>query len=207
MLYWLQSRPDWPLPPDLMLQLSDSTRARLAGLRPERGLQLLLGRLLLLHAARQQLDPALQLADLTEHPDGYPWLPAYPECRGSISHTGELLAVVFNPAGRCGLDIEIGRPRQFARLAEKFCPEDARWLAAGGEATASERFYQLWTLREAAYKGGWREHVVGEPPARCGTGGPLPGWDSVLLTDEVRATVVWPTTCRIEPVRLDAAGL
>ncbi|WP_051279122.1 4'-phosphopantetheinyl transferase family protein [Chitinilyticum aquatile] len=208
-VFWLHMPAAMPLPADLALRLSASSQGRLAGMtHASRALQFVLGRLLLLHAARALLAPDLRLADLAEHADGYPVLPDYPVCRASISHSGTVLAVALNPAGACGLDIEAEQPRNYARLARKFCPADERWLAeADDEPDARTRFYTLWTLREAAYKGGWRAHVVGEPPALSGDAGPLPAWDTTQLAPDLRATLVWPQPCRIAPCAVTAAAL
>ncbi len=190
------------------MPLSASTAARLAGIsRPERAQQLLLGRLLLLHAARITLSPQLTLADIAEHPDGYPWLPDWPDSSASLSHSGEILAVALNPDGACGLDIEQQRPRNVLRLAEKFCATDQQELAALDSAAQLQRFYLHWTLREAAYKGGWRAHVVGEPAALHGDADPLPGWDSVLFAPALRCTLVWPGPCQIDLHEIGSAEL
>ncbi len=65
----------------------------------------------------------------------------------------------------CGVDIEMPRPRNWAALGKQaYSAGDLGWLLAASDGfTMQHRFYTLWTLREAAFKGGHREHVYGPP--------------------------------------------
>jgi hypothetical protein len=81
---------------------------------------------------------------------------AAPGERGkSVSHSGGFAALAVGPAGsRFGVDLErvdLRRdPQRLARFA--FDAQEAAQMAALSEAARTERFYALWTLKEAAIK-------------------------------------------------------
>lgn len=66
----------------------------------------------------------------------------------SLSHSGQNVAVAVGSGGPLGIDVEMHRARDFARLAAyAFGPQEAV-VAARRDAD----FYRLWTLREAMGK-------------------------------------------------------
>lgn len=73
----------------------------------------------------------------------------------SLSHSGGHALCGQAPADwAVGVDLERVRPRDIAALAAWVCSEPERdWLLrAGGQAAQLERFYVLWTLKEAFVK-------------------------------------------------------
>jgi len=104
---------------------------------------------------KQQLANYLQVPattlpfSVTAH--GRPFLPDYPGTDFNLSHTGEWIALAIGPGnGRIGLDIETIDPT-FPALGiarEFFLPEECLWLSQG----PIERFFQLWTVKEALMK-------------------------------------------------------
>lgn len=71
----------------------------------------------------------------------------------SVSHTGNIWAVLI--CGReCGLDIQLGRDADVRALSERwFSPEDAAYIAdAAEEKERKDRFFRVWTRREALVK-------------------------------------------------------
>jgi 4'-phosphopantetheinyl transferase len=72
----------------------------------------------------------------------------------SLSHSGGYAALHVGTAGsRVGIDIETSRPRNFQSLAGlAFAPQEARQLQALPQPAVMQRFYLLWTLKEAFAK-------------------------------------------------------
>jgi 4'-phosphopantetheinyl transferase len=73
----------------------------------------------------------------------------------NLSHSGgQAVVAVRAGAAAIGVDIESHRPgRRFAALAERyFSSEEVRALSAVHAEARSERFYDLWTLKEAYLK-------------------------------------------------------
>ncbi|GGP23118.1 4'-phosphopantetheinyl transferase family protein [Silvimonas iriomotensis] len=180
---------------------SAATRARLSGIsHAPRQRQLMLGRLLLLDTARKLAGPTLSLADLVEREEASPCFAGWPTLAMSISHTANWLgvAVAHTPGLQLGLDLEQARPRKILALAKHACDEaDLAWVAAADEDSRSARFYRLWTLREAAYKGGLRQHVYGEPPMHGYVTAPQQDHHSGVLPDNL----YWAVSCN-QPVEL-----
>ncbi|STR44806.1 phosphopantetheinyl transferase [Iodobacter fluviatilis] len=140
--------------------LSASSKAKLAAIQsPTRAQQFILGRLLLAQAASQFLGIEYMAGDIEEG-EFFPYLSRATHLHASISHSGDSLGVTVNPQ-RIGLDIESCRPKaNIAKLAEFALHQDeASWVSAVPE-ESQERFYLLWTLREAAFKAGIREQVI-----------------------------------------------
>lgn len=77
----------------------------------------------------------------------------------NISHSKEALAVfvvlgLSSPKISVGCDIECIRPR-VSRLniaREWFCPQESQWILAGNANERVERFYRIWTAKEAWLK-------------------------------------------------------
>lgn len=142
------------------IQLSASSQAKLAGIKsPLRAQQFILGRVMLARAAREISGENYPVSDISEG-ESFPFFARAPGWHGSISHSGDWLAVTVN-LQRTGLDLESCRFKpDIARLAQfALHPDEASWVNAQTE-DAQERFYLLWTLREAAFKAGLRKHVI-----------------------------------------------
>lgn len=79
---------------------------------------------------------------------------AVPLAAMSLSHSGGHAVCVSAPQGwKVGVDLERIRPRDVLRLAEWVCtPAEQEALAALEGAAQLERFYLLWTLKEAFIK-------------------------------------------------------
>lgn len=75
-------------------------------------------------------------------------------CALSLSHSGGHALCARAPAGwEVGVDLERLRPRDTAALAAWVCDGAERvWLARAGAQRRLERFYLLWTLKEAFVK-------------------------------------------------------
>lgn len=144
-------------------QLSNSSQNRLAQLRTEtRARQFILGRWLMAAAATRLLDRPLALEAIDDH-GPFPVFANQADLHASISHSANLLGVVVSKGTRIGLDIEnASRTRDYLALAKRafHADEVAQLSPLSGEALASA-FYRIWTWREAAYKAGLSEQVVG----------------------------------------------
>jgi len=83
-------------------------------------------------------------------PGGRLYLPDFPRCCFNLSHTGDWIALVICQEGRIGVDLETVHPTfpalEIAR--EFFLPAEHDWIAAG----PIERFFHLWTAKEALMK-------------------------------------------------------
>lgn len=79
---------------------------------------------------------------------------AMPPAALSLSHSGGHAVCASAPAGwQLGADLERVRPREVLRLAEWVCAPAEQATLAGLEGAAQlERFYLLWTLKEAFIK-------------------------------------------------------
>ena len=97
--------------------------------------------------ARCELERAASLALLANTN-----APAMP--RRSLSHSGGCAAIAIAPAGcLAGVDIEVTTPRDVQSISRfAFAPDETRELLALAEPEATERFYILWTLKEAFAK-------------------------------------------------------
>ncbi|WP_035056687.1 4'-phosphopantetheinyl transferase family protein [Andreprevotia chitinilytica] len=183
--------------PDIA-QLSESSQTRLAQIHaPVRRKQFILGRVLLAQAAARQLGRDYPLVDIVEGAL-YPVFATAPELQGSISHSGDLVAATVN-ADRYGLDIEnCTRKRDAIALsAHAFHADEAQWIAQADAIEAKRRFFLLWTLREAAFKAGLREHVVGGDSLLTNEDiSPAWGWASAMH-GSYRITVVGPQPCEL----------
>lgn len=81
-------------------------------------------------------------------PEGKPWIPAAPEIRFSISHSGGWWACAISDR-EVGLDIQEERSVHAERLAERFFhPEEAEWLKRHGMG----QFCRMWAYKESYLK-------------------------------------------------------
>ena len=97
--------------------------------------------------ARREFERAASLA-LLANTDA----PAMP--RRSLSHSGGCAAIAIAPAGcLAGVDIEVTTRRDVHSIAQfAFAPDETREFRSLAEPEATERFYILWTLKEAFAK-------------------------------------------------------
>ncbi|MEN9656595.1 MAG: hypothetical protein RL571_60 [Pseudomonadota bacterium] len=140
--------------------LSASSQAKLATIHsPLRAQQFILGRMMLAKAAGRIMGCNYAVNDIEEG-EFFPYLLKAAHLHASISHSGDYLGVTVNTE-RVGLDLESCRyKKNIAKLAEFALAEaEADWVNTLPE-ESQERFYLLWTLREAAFKAGLRNQVI-----------------------------------------------
>jgi 4'-phosphopantetheinyl transferase len=85
----------------------------------------------------------------------------------NLSHTGAVAAIAVTRGRRVGVDVEtVRRDTPVGRLAHRFFPADQ----AGYVGTDPERYYRLWTRKEACVKavGGRLAQSLGLPVLRTG---------------------------------------
>ncbi|MDR3430031.1 4'-phosphopantetheinyl transferase superfamily protein [Silvimonas sp.] len=149
------------------LPWSDDAVARMSQIaNVQRRRQFMLGRCLLAQAAGELSGVALTVNNILERAQASPIIDRQPDLAVSLSHTGPWLGLALAQNTRLGLDLELGRPRNVLALARHaYAAADLAWVEQASATEQAERFYLLWTLREAGFKGGLREHVYGEPAA------------------------------------------
>lgn len=150
---------EW-LPPDVS-RLPAALRAQAEGFNPKRRQQFLAGRWLLAELLfNQACCPELPEIDTTDN--GRPVFTGSGLPDFNISHSGEYIMVALSYGHRLGLDVEHIRPRNklMALAKYSFSAEEYQWLMAQPESQQTDRFWQLWTLREStlklAAKGVWQ---------------------------------------------------
>lgn len=145
--------------PDLRAELlGASEKTRLAGYRGRRYREFLTSRRLLRTALSLTLNDPRKPADwrVEERPEQAPWVSELADTpwHFSLSHTRGVIALLLTNTGPCGVDIEFHRPRRnLLELARQwFHPLEAHMLARLSEPERTDRFYRLWTLKEAWIK-------------------------------------------------------
>ena len=85
---------------------------------------------------------------------GKPFLSDHPELSFNLSHSDEMGAVIIGDGRAVGIDIEdTARPRSFEAIALRFFADEERaWMTAGAPVESAERFYRIWTNKEAYVK-------------------------------------------------------
>ena len=87
-------------------------------------------------------------------PHGKPYLPQRSDLNLSVSHGGGRTVLAVGRSGPIGVDCEPILP--FDEMAEvaalSFTPAEQGWWAGAGPETRCERFYALWTRKEAVVK-------------------------------------------------------
>jgi phosphopantetheinyl transferase len=68
----------------------------------------------------------------------------------SLSHSGSFFVAAASSADALGVDIEVVRTRRYRKIAEYLNWPESTWNDESG--LSSDRFFQLWTLWEAAIK-------------------------------------------------------
>lgn len=137
--------------------MQPARRSALEGVRHERTRRMsVLGEWVVKNTLARKLGCPIEEVALARTDRGKPYAPDCP-IHFSISHTGSWLAAAFH-TGPVGIDMELLRPIG-EPLARRICtPEDYRWLLGDRECFEAEdqgqreRFFQLWTAREAWYK-------------------------------------------------------
>ena len=91
----------------------------------------------------------ISLPPMARQEGGKPWFPDAPHLHFSVSHSGGLALCALSHR-EVGADIEVVRPRRERLPAYALSGEELAWYQAhdGGW----ERFYTLWTLKEAKVK-------------------------------------------------------
>jgi 4'-phosphopantetheinyl transferase EntD len=188
---------DRRLTPDLTRwagSLSASSHAYLGSISgPARRQQSQCARQLAALAAGRLLGTHVGAAEIMENEPAGIRLAGQPAVHVSISHANDLIAACVAWA-RCGIDVEHCREdRNFRRLAQvAFGPIEAAWIG-----DSADRFYRLWTLREAALKAGrtFTDRVA-----------PSSGDSHTRVFDGYRATAIADATREIEWHRLRVDG-
>jgi 4'-phosphopantetheinyl transferase len=100
----------------------------------------------------------------------------------SLSHTNGMVAVVTTAIAPVGIDVEpLAHAAWAGEVADlNFHPLERAWLdAAADEESRADRFFGLWTLKEAVVKAtgqgtdtDWRDFAVALDPPRLQTHGP-----------------------------------
>jgi 4'-phosphopantetheinyl transferase len=107
----------------------------------------LAGRALLRHALARYIGRSAASFRIETSADGKPSCVDGPAL--SLSHSGHIVVCAIAESGTLGVDVETGKPRALATIAERFfTPAEARWLAA----EPVPRFRMLWVLKEAYLK-------------------------------------------------------
>ena len=72
----------------------------------------------------------------------------------NLTHTEDLVLIAVTGSAEIGIDAERIGPAPYANevAARFFSPADLAWLRGGEERFFTERFFQLWTRREASLK-------------------------------------------------------
>lgn len=97
-------------------------------------------------------DPAALAFTASEH--GKPALLGHESLQFNLSHTNGLIALAVALDKPVGIDVEhLSRQTDIAKMAERyFSLEESRALLALPVASWNDRFYDLWTLKEAYLK-------------------------------------------------------
>lgn len=139
----------------MLALLSDDERARYARIKiPQAARQFLAARARLrtLLAERLQGDPADIGFETGER--GKPRLAEHAGLDFSVSHSGGWAMIALSSVGPVGVDIEQHHARRdLAALARRFFhPEESAYVEAGDSAARLQRFYAIWTAKEAIAK-------------------------------------------------------
>jgi 4'-phosphopantetheinyl transferase len=102
----------------------------------------------------EHLGVAASEIEIANRERGKPFLPDYPRLGFNLSHSVDHAAVVLTDGLRVGVDIEdASHLRRFEDLAGRFfAPEEQAWLRAGPVDRWGDRFYRIWTNKEAYVK-------------------------------------------------------
>ncbi len=104
-----------------------------------------------------------------QNPSGKPYLRDYPDLQFNVSHTRNAIAIALSNR-EVGVDIERVGKVDWLIARRYFTTAEIDWIEAGG-AEADERFYTVWTRKEAYLK--WRGEGLSIPLSSFETGGEL----------------------------------
>ncbi len=144
---------------------------------------------------RQQLGAALNQAparvNLVAAPGGRLFVPNAP-LDFNLSHTGPWIALGLCTEGRVGIDLESINPTFPALKVARafFLPEEEAWIAAG----PIDRFFHLWTAKEALMKATGRGMSLEPDKIRVSLREGLPSTVTQLETGET-----WPVQTQLGP--------
>ncbi len=142
---------DDPLHAKLYALLEPEERQRAGRLRRESDARDFTAAHALLHAVlRGVLDAPYRLAK-TE--SGKPYVPGT-SIEFNLTHTRGLSAVALSRTGAVGIDAERLEPHRDDRalVAQQFDREERAWIEAATDGQQTERFFRIWTLKEAYAK-------------------------------------------------------
>jgi 4'-phosphopantetheinyl transferase len=89
---------------------------------------------------------------------GKPYLPECPQLSFNLSHSADKAALILREGvggnRRIGIDIEDAiRDREYAAFSKRFfATEEQEWLLASDPGAIKDRFYRIWTNKEAYVK-------------------------------------------------------
>jgi 4'-phosphopantetheinyl transferase len=159
-------------------RLDASERARHDGLRRDAArLQFLVGRTLLRETLAQRLGCDAAVLRFGRDEQGKPFLaqPRGARWRFNLSHSRDWAALALGEEGEIGVDVEFrGRRNDLDGIAGRFFqPAEAAALRALPEAERRRRFFELWTIKEAAVKALGRgiAGALAGTEVRCGADG------------------------------------
>ncbi len=212
--------------------LDDDERQRLAQFRRAQAAdEFLLGRALLRATLGELLGRDPRRLAIERDADGKPQLRDGDGWRFNLSHGAGHVALALSRDGRVGIDIDSGaRRNDIDGIAQRFFrPDEAAWLLSLPPAQRREKFFLLWTVKEAAVKAlgcgiagalidaGVRcsdegfaltlHGALAQPHApRCwhatiGDDSPPRHLAAVLLPDHAAATALSPTLLQTVPLR------
>ncbi len=183
--------------------LNAEERMRLGQFKRQRAAdQFLAGRALLRSTLGELLGRDPQSLQFTRNADDKPLLVDGERWQFNLSHCDEWAALALSRDGEVGVDIESSaRRNDIDGIAERFFqPEEAAWLQSLPAVQRREKFFQLWTVKEATVKA----LGTGIAGALIETGVRLDGERiAIALTGAIarpRAPLCWHTTLDRRPV-------
>ena len=102
----------------------------------------------------QRLGVAPAALDISYGERGKPFLADYPNLHFNLSHSAGKAALVICEGQRVGVDIEDARrERRYDAFSKRFFAREERdWLMASQGSELKDRFYRIWTNKEAYVK-------------------------------------------------------
>lgn len=89
--------------------------------------------------------------DIRTDANGKPYVNNADHIHFNLSHSGEYVACILSDRP-CGIDVELMKEGN-SKIARRFFPEsEYRYILDGAEEMRKERFYEIWTAREAYSK-------------------------------------------------------
>ncbi len=111
------------------------------------------GRLLLKQALCQHTNSAASIREFSIDHNKRPHLPTEPDFDFNISHSGDIVVcLVATNANRIGVDIEEKKRINLSDYSSLWRVEEVTYMNSDDRADYLDRFYQLWTQKEAVIK-------------------------------------------------------